>query len=299
MVLKTNLPFCHDFVVIIDTNRFFISDKDSSFSPFYPHEECEQFFIERKNRPYVSFGKYFITEMAKQEIIQQKKEQFEIRYKKEATYWHLEIKQPDFEKDLNEYLIDNHIETLPYPKDNVLSQIINRAIEKRPPFEGKDKRSDKGFKDVISWESILNYDYEKDRIGVVFLITHDGIFVKDEIKKEFCLRHPGVNLEIYKDWQEFKKQEKVIHAELIAQNNINYARLLEIFQENDSDVVAVKSYKNILKGKENSPIVEIEVDVVKKDNTEYHTKYYYDITVNEPTLDNPEDNEDMLNVEKC
>ena len=171
MVLKTNLPFCHDFVVIIDTNRFFISDKDSSFSPFYPHEECEQFFIERKNRPYVSFGKYFITEMAKQEIIQQKKEQFEIRYKKEATYWHLEIKQPDFEKDLNEYLIDNHIETLPYPKDNVLSQIINRAIEKRPPFEGKDKRSDKGFKDVISWESILNYDYEKDRIGVVFLIS--------------------------------------------------------------------------------------------------------------------------------
>ena len=33
--------------------------------------------------------------------------------------------------------------------------IVDRAFEKKPPFEGKDKKSDKGFKDALLWESIF------------------------------------------------------------------------------------------------------------------------------------------------
>lgn len=35
--------------------------------------------------------------------------------------------------------------------------IVDRAFEKKPPFEGKDKKSDKGFKDALLWESIFEF----------------------------------------------------------------------------------------------------------------------------------------------
>lgn len=44
-----------------------------------------------------------------------------------------------------------------YPPNDVLQKIIQRAVLKLAPFEGKDKESDKGFKDVIIWESILAF----------------------------------------------------------------------------------------------------------------------------------------------
>ncbi len=48
---------------------------------------------------------------------------------------------------------------IPYPDDDVLPNIIKRAVAKQAPFEGKEKESDKGFKDVILWESILKYKH--------------------------------------------------------------------------------------------------------------------------------------------
>ncbi|MBY7024000.1 MULTISPECIES: PIN domain-containing protein [Clostridium] len=45
-----------------------------------------------------------------------------------------------------------NFKVITYPKNDALQAIIKRSIEKRPPFEGKDKISDKGFKDVILWE---------------------------------------------------------------------------------------------------------------------------------------------------
>lgn len=34
--------------------------------------------------------------------------------------------------------------------------IVRRAFAKRPPFEGKDKKSDKGFKDALYGKAFLN-----------------------------------------------------------------------------------------------------------------------------------------------
>lgn len=66
-----------------------------------------------------------------------------------------------------------------YPNNFDFEHIIKRAIRKLPPFEGKEKESDKGFKDVILWEMLVEYQKENSNSKVI-LCTKDKIF-KSEI----------------------------------------------------------------------------------------------------------------------
>lgn len=71
---------------------------------------------------------------------------------------------------------------------DVLKKTIKRAIDKKPPFEGKEKQSDKGFKDVMIWESLIKY--KKDNpLQSIILISNDNVFVsdtkKEDLQKEF------------------------------------------------------------------------------------------------------------------
>ncbi len=75
-------------------------------------------------------------------------------------------------------------EVIPYPNNTCLSCIIQRALEKKPPFEGSNKNSDKGFKDVVLWESIL--EYKRAHIDEdLLLFSQDKRLVENELKKEF------------------------------------------------------------------------------------------------------------------
>ena len=51
----------------------------------------------------------------------------------------------------------NKVIEIPVASNNRFESIINRAFSKLPPFEGKEKRSDKGFKDALLWESVLEF----------------------------------------------------------------------------------------------------------------------------------------------
>ena len=59
--------------------------------------------------------------------------------------------------------------------------IIDRAFSKRPPFEGKDKKSDKGFKDALLWESILEFALNQPKSKIIY-------YSKDNAFGEFLLR---------------------------------------------------------------------------------------------------------------
>ncbi|SDJ20018.1 hypothetical protein SAMN05421804_10971 [Proteiniclasticum ruminis] len=59
-----------------------------------------------------------------------------------------------------------------------LDALIERAISKRPPFEGKDKSSDKGFKDAVLWESLLSFKRENP-YTTIYLYTKDARFNND------------------------------------------------------------------------------------------------------------------------
>jgi len=66
---------------------------------------------------------------------------------------------------------------------NVFQSVSKRAIKRKPPFKITKKSSDSGFKDVIIWESILNFK-GYDKYKYVNFLTNDDIF-DEECKKEF------------------------------------------------------------------------------------------------------------------
>lgn len=289
MTIESSLLHCHDFMVIIDTNMFFVANKDVSYSPFLPIRDCENFFNKKRRRPFLSFGKYMLPQIVFYEIAKQKEKYFQQISQETSQYWHLNIQPPNFQQDLTNYLVANNISILGYPQPIKLHSIIQRALDKRPPFEGKAKQSDKGFKDVVLWESLLEYPYENQRIGKVFLITNDSIFQAEGIQKEFKEIHPDIDFMICKTWQEFENEESLFSSELIARSSINQEYLLEILRDNDPTILRIINPAKKVQGKFNSPIVILVAEIEKQDGTICSIEYFYDINVNDMTLSNPDE----------
>lgn len=85
-------------------------------------------------------------------------------------------------------------EIIDYPKDSVLPNIIERALLKQAPFEGEDKVSDKGFKDVILWESILEYKRQHHN-DTLILFTSDTRLCCSSLENEYqTLFHDNIYL---------------------------------------------------------------------------------------------------------
>ena len=76
------------------------------------------------------------------------------------------------------------VEVVDFPASDRLNSIISRAIKKEPPFEGKEKHSDKGFKDVLIWESIKEYK-EKHINDTIVFYCNDNLLASNALRKEF------------------------------------------------------------------------------------------------------------------
>lgn len=85
-------------------------------------------------------------------------------------------------KDIQQGIVK--VEIIDFPDNSKLEQIIDRAIKKIPPFEGKDKQSDKGFKDVIIWETIKEYKH-KHVNDIVIFYCNDNLVASNELEEEF------------------------------------------------------------------------------------------------------------------
>ena len=73
---------------------------------------------------------------------------------------------------------------IPYPDNDILHNIIRRAVAKKAPFEGKEKESDKGFKDVILWESVLKY--KRSHItDTIILCSKDARICDNSLEVEY------------------------------------------------------------------------------------------------------------------
>src|SRR3989337_2210212 len=81
-----------------------------------------------------------------------------------------------FEKFFTEYLEKIKIELIDDPPNNCFEAIIFRAIHKKKPFIVTGENSDYGFKDVVIWESILNYDGIKNYDKIILMTGDTGGF---------------------------------------------------------------------------------------------------------------------------
>lgn len=88
----------------------------------------------------------------------------------------------------------NTVIELPIASEVRYQSIVKRAFEKRPPFEGKDKKSDKGFKDALLWEGILEFVSQHNTAKIIYY-SQDNAF-GSELESEFMESFPDANLVI-------------------------------------------------------------------------------------------------------
>lgn len=176
---------------------------------------------------------------------------------------------------LGEQLVQ--IELADFPKNECLENIIYRSIKKEPPFEGKKQKSDKGFKDVIIWETLKEYKNRHINETIV-LYCNDNLLsdssLQLEYNKEFrdniqvvkkgelieCLTKQ-LNTKMEKTFAE-QLEQRLVHI-LNESNNIFYDMLMEQNEWPDGD-----------------RIVDFRVEdvaVLKCDDEKIDNKIFYDI----------------------
>ncbi|AJC94874.1 MULTISPECIES: PIN domain-containing protein [Staphylococcus] len=152
----------------------------------------------------------------------------------------------DYDKHLNiamsEFKSRYGIQTIKIHSDkNSFDNIIEKALQKLPPFEGKNKQSDKGFKDALIWESIMQYASEN--VGDYYFLTYDKIFNNDLTKKtllqEFNSRNSNSSIEFINNKDEIIQQIEKFSGEqykLHRKNNIE-SQLKDYLPELETQVV--------------------------------------------------------------
>ncbi|MCO5382140.1 MAG: PIN domain-containing protein [Methanosarcina barkeri] len=100
-------------------------------------------------------------------------------------------KNPDYEMFLDKlvesYLQKVSVEIIEYPPDNCFRNIIERVINRKKPFLVTGEHKDYGFKDVVIWESILNYKSVDDFSKVIIMTGDDGF--DESCITEFKMKH--------------------------------------------------------------------------------------------------------------
>lgn len=83
--------------------------------------------------------------------------------------------------------IETKIVFLPFPSPRTHNSMIHRALNKLPPFEGKEKQSDKGYKDALIWESILEFKMKNPEWNIILSSGDNGFngFLENEYKERF------------------------------------------------------------------------------------------------------------------
>ena len=109
---------------------------------------------------------------------------------------------------------------LPIANERRFQSIVNRALDKKPPFLGEDKASDKGFKDALLWESILDFTVKHENADIIFYTKDNGF--KDALVGEFTQTFPDASVTICS-----KEEEIRTKLELIAKEIDEYAYIPE------------------------------------------------------------------------
>lgn len=115
---------------------------------------------------------------------------------------YIKAKIEEYKKEISEGL--NTVIEIPIASNNRFESIINRAFCKLPPFEGKDKKSDKGFKDALLWEGILEFALKHPKSKIIYY-SKDTAF-GEFLLKEFAEKVADSSLFICKNENEVKMQ---------------------------------------------------------------------------------------------
>lgn len=269
--------------IFFDTN-FLRSKNHQDYSKFQFGSEYLNFidFISSKDlieTCHINVAEIVLEELKKQFIDDFKENETNFRKFIDKFRVYYNFNAPDYkdiEKDLDkkiiEYLKNENINLVLIPKDrNTFNNIIYRAINKEKPFSGKDKDSDKGFKDVLQWESMMEYAKKIDTNIFLYITKNKNDFPED-ITKEFEEKtHKKIKIfyeigELQNRILEINKmQSNYLLVDAIIKSLLDSGELIDIINKKiklyyDWKIEKIINYNNLTDQNENHYSFDIETE---------------------------------------
>lgn len=140
---------------------------------------------------------------------------------------------------IEEFVKNHELTVIPICDKIWFESIVDRAIKKYPPFLGKEKKSDKGFKDTVIWYSLLAF--AQNNSGEYIFITGDNIFHDNfkALKQEF-LDITGSQIHIYREYDEVAQFMTVKSTERYIDSVSVNSETREIVLKHDDDEFFIK-----------------------------------------------------------
>ena len=187
----------------------------------------------------------------------------------------------DFKKNLNnqirEYLEAENINIVLTPKErSIWNKIIKKSINKKKPFSGGNSESDKGFKDELQWESIVEYA-KKTPSELFILITKNSNDFTNELYDEFY-SETNKKIEIY--YEIGAAQSRLLEVNQIKSNYMFVESYVNSMFDSGElyEIVSrkIKEYYDV-----NIESIVKYYDLIDQGNNNY--KYFIDTLYNETT----------------
>lgn len=245
--------------IVFDTNIMFKSgDKGIDFSSFSLNSKYSNLVEYVEKNDLVEKVQIIVPKIVFEELkIQQKDKYYNelAKLREQATQFKGLFDVSNIYKDINyegflediyktyiKKLESNQVETLiiDFPSNNRFPHLITRAINKVAPFEAKNKQSDKGFKDALLWESLIE-SQTKEEVDLLIMFSADSKFneLKEEYQKEKSIKYVVIKTE--SDLYDLlKKKYSVVENDLISQTKIFIKK--EIQTENFKDYLVNNTY---------------------------------------------------------
>ena len=211
------------YYLIIDTNALFVSyDSAGDFIDFSFNSNFNNLVSLIKNLNIESYITILVPDVVYEELKNQKVSAYD-KKREQLKKLITDFKFPDLccklelkDIDYNEYITDKiteyqgflasgqvTVDRLPLPTEKRFSYVMERAFAKKPPFSGANKKSDKGFKDTLIWESILEFKENTPQSKLIFY-SNDNEFRAD-LEEEFYNIFND-HIFIYKDYFDVEEQ---------------------------------------------------------------------------------------------
>lgn len=277
--------------IVFDTNTLYNSSTNYSDFSFGKNLDLIMNFLQEENL--TNECSLLIPQIVIDELKQQQKEHFledhskiDELLKKQGDLcevkWNIEI------SEYEEY-IDHKIKNLVKHYEIVVAKacseksfdkILCKALKKEPPFEGVEKKSDKGFKDAVIWQSLIEFSIQAG--GSYIFYTNDNIFLNN--KRYLCKEF---------DTSEYRKIEFLKNIDEIQQYILKELELnstLNKYFERITDIKDSKCLDIFFNGMESFP------DLFIVDGEVFHLRMInYDLkNIRMPSL---RENESLIHVD--
>lgn len=182
--------------IVFDTNMLYNST--TKYGDFSFNKNIDLFFNFLKDEKLTDKCSILIPRVVIDELKQQQKEHFYENSQKIqdllrqqgdlcSVVWNIDIDKYEsyIEPIIENYIIQKKVEIIDVCSEKAFKKILEKALKKNPPFEGVEKKSDKGFKDAVIWHSLIEYSIQYG--GSYIFYTNDKIFLdnKKYLSKDF------------------------------------------------------------------------------------------------------------------